>query len=98
MKLNGKHIIKTVRTNAALPRFFWPDQPDFQGINYFGDSPMTMYQRKRIKAVKEEMERQHAAIDSSADRLLEKLKASKWTAAILLGAVVLAIAFLWSLF
>jgi hypothetical protein len=56
-----------------------------------------MYQRKRIKAVKEDMERQHAAIDSSADRLLEKLKASKWTAAILLGAVVLAIVFLWSL-
>lgn len=58
---------------------------------------MTMYQRKRIKAVKDEIERQHAAVDSGADRLLEKLKASKWTAAILLGAVVLAIAFLWSL-
>ena len=58
---------------------------------------MTMFQRKRIKAIKEEMERQHAAIDLGADRLIEKLKASKWTAAILLGAVVLAIVFLWSL-
>lgn len=58
---------------------------------------MTMFQRKRIRALKEEMERQHAVTDSGADRLLDKLKASKWTAAILLGVAVLAVVFLWIL-
>ncbi|SOD41721.1 hypothetical protein [Nitrosovibrio sp. Nv4] len=58
---------------------------------------MTMFQRKRIRALKEDMERQHAVADSGADRLLDKLKASKWTATILLGAVVLAVVFLWIL-
>jgi hypothetical protein len=56
-----------------------------------------MFQRKRIKAIQEEVERQHAAVEARADGLLEKLKGSKWTAAILLGAVVFAIAVLWSL-
>ena len=58
---------------------------------------MTMFQRKRVRAVKEEMKRQHAAIDAHADRLLDKLKASKWTAALLLAAAVFVIAFLWVL-
>ena len=58
---------------------------------------MTMFQRKRIKAIQEEVERQHAAVEARADGLLEKLKESKWTAAILLGAVVFAIVVLWSM-
>lgn len=56
-----------------------------------------MFQRKRIKAIQEEVERQHVAVEGRADGLLEKLKGSKWTAAILLGAVVFAIMVLWSL-
>ena len=44
---------------------------------------MTMFQRKRIRIIKEE--------------LLDKLKASKWTAAVLLGAALLVIASLWML-
>ena len=58
---------------------------------------MTMFQRKRIKAIQEEVERQHAAVEDRADGLLEKLKGSKWTAAILLGAVAFAIVVLWSM-
>lgn len=58
---------------------------------------MTMFQRKRIKAIKEEMERHHAAVEAQADGLLEKLKESKWTAAIMLGAVMFATVVLWSL-
>jgi hypothetical protein len=58
---------------------------------------MTMFQRKRIRIIKEEMEKQNAAVDASADRLLDKLKASKWTAAMLLGAALLAVALLWIL-
>lgn len=58
---------------------------------------MTMFQRKRIRIIKEEMEKQNAAIDASADRLLDKLKASKWTAAMLLGVALLAAALLWIL-
>ena len=58
---------------------------------------MTMFQRKRIRIIKEEMEKQNAAIDASADRLLDKLKASKWTAAVLLGAGLFGIALLWVL-
>jgi|SRR5688500_6342519 len=98
MKLNGKHIIKTVRIKRGPAAFFFgPLSLAFQAFIILGDSTMTMYQRKRIKAVKDEIERQHAAVDSGADRLLEKLKASKWTAAILLGVVVLALIFFWSL-
>ena len=55
---------------------------------------MTMYQRNRIK---EEIERQNAAADANADRLLDKLRASKWTAGILLASVVILIVILWSL-
>ncbi|WP_025039861.1 hypothetical protein [Nitrosospira briensis] len=58
---------------------------------------MTMFQRKRIRIIKEELEKQNAAVDASADKLLDKLKASKWTAVVLLGAVLLAIALLWIL-
>lgn len=58
---------------------------------------MTMFQRKRIRIIKEEMEKQNAAVDASADKLLDKLKASKWTAVVLLGAALLAIALLWIL-
>jgi hypothetical protein len=56
-----------------------------------------MFQRKRIRIIKEEMEKQNAAADAGADRLLDKLKASKWTAAMLLGAGLFAIALLWIL-
>jgi uncharacterized membrane protein len=55
---------------------------------------MTMYQRNRIK---EEIDRQNAAADASADRLLAKLSASKWTAAILLACAAVLIVILWSL-
>lgn len=58
---------------------------------------MTMFQRKRIKAIQEEVESQYAAVETRADGLLEKLKESKWTVPILLGAVVFAIAVLWGL-
>ena len=57
---------------------------------------MTQFQRKRIK---EEIDRQNAAADARADSLLDKLQASKWTGAILLGtATVIVIAVLWSVF
>ena len=55
---------------------------------------MTMYQRNRIK---EEINRQNAAADANADRLLGKLSASKWTAAILLACAAVLIIILWSL-
>ena len=58
---------------------------------------MTMFQRKRIRIIKEELEKQNAAVDASADKLLDKLKASKWTAAVLSGAALLAVAILWIL-
>lgn len=58
---------------------------------------MTMFQRKRIRIIKEELEKQNAAVDASADKLLDKLKASKWTAAVLSGAALSAIALLWML-
>ena len=58
---------------------------------------MTMFQRKRIRIIKEELEKQNAAVDASADKLLDKLKASKWTAAVLLGAALLTVAILWIL-
>ncbi len=58
---------------------------------------MTMFQRKRIRTIKEALEKQNAAVDANADKLLDKLKASKWTAAVLLGAAVFAIALLWML-
>jgi len=53
---------------------------------------MTMYQRSRVK---EEIEKQTAAADAEADGILEKLQKSKWTAAILLAVVVIAIVVLW---
>jgi hypothetical protein len=59
-----------------------------------GGTIMTMYQRNRIK---EEIDRQNAAADADADRLLDKLRASKWTAAILLASAVILIIILWSL-
>ncbi|HJT51953.1 MAG TPA: hypothetical protein VJ734_08445 [Nitrosospira sp.] len=58
---------------------------------------MTMFRRKRIRDIKEEIERQYAAAEADADRLMDKLKASKWTVAILLGGVLFAFIFLWSL-
>jgi hypothetical protein len=70
----------------------------FVQIYFFGESTMTMFQRKRIRIIKEELEKQNAAVDASADNLLDKLKASKWTAAVLLGAALFAIALLWMLF
>lgn len=65
------------------------------GNNSLENHIMTMYQRNRIK---EEIDRQKAAADAGADRLLDKLKASKWTAAILLASAVILIVILWSLF
>jgi hypothetical protein len=63
---------------------------------------MTMFQRKRIRLIKEEMDRTNAAADANVDSLLERFIASKWTgaisAAVLLAAVVFAIVALWSLF
>lgn len=63
---------------------------------------MTMFQRKRIKLIKEGMDRTNAAADADLDSLLERFMASKWTAAIsiavLLGGVVFAVIALWSLF
>ncbi|SCX82406.1 hypothetical protein SAMN05216308_101431 [Nitrosospira sp. Nsp13] len=57
---------------------------------------MTQFQRKRIK---EEIEKQNAAVDAGADRFLDKLRASKWTGAILLAvAAVMVIVVLWNLF
>ncbi|WP_156972511.1 hypothetical protein [Nitrosospira sp. NpAV] len=57
---------------------------------------MTQFQRKRIK---EEIDRQNAMVDASADSLLDKLRASKWTGAILLAAAMaIVIVVLWSLF
>ena len=64
---------------------------------FFGEFTMTMFQRKRIRTIKEALEKQNAAVDANADKLLDKLKASKWTAAVLLGAAVFAIALLWML-
>lgn len=55
---------------------------------------MTQFQRKRIK---EEIERKNAAADAGADRLLDKLRASKWTGAILLAAAVILLVLLWGL-
>jgi hypothetical protein len=76
-------------------RFFFARTGFF--IQYPGGIIVTMFQRKRIKAIQEEVERQHAAVEARTDGLLEKLKGSKWTAAILLSAVVFAIVVLWSL-
>lgn len=59
---------------------------------------MTMFQRKGIRDIKEEMDRQNTAADAGADRLLDKLKASKWTAVLLLAVAGIVVAVLWSLF
>ena len=47
---------------------------------------------------KEKAEEINVEADAQADSFLDKLKASKWTAAILLGAAVIVIVILWSLF
>ena len=47
---------------------------------------------------KEKAEEINVETDAQADSFLDKLKASKWTAAILLGAAVIVIVVLWSLF
>lgn len=49
---------------------------------------MTMFQRQKLKEYTEKM---NAEADAKADSLLDKLKASKWTAAILGGAGALII-------
>jgi hypothetical protein len=63
---------------------------------------MTMFQRKRIQLIKEEIDKKNAAADADVDNLLERFIASKWTAAIsvavLLAAFVFAIVALWGLF
>ncbi|SCY25886.1 hypothetical protein SAMN05216420_10420 [Nitrosospira sp. Nl5] len=60
---------------------------------------MTMFQRKRIRDIKEEMDRQHAEAEAGADSLLDKLKASKWTGALLFAvALIVMVAVLWGLF
>jgi hypothetical protein len=60
---------------------------------------MTMFQRKRIRDIKEEMDRQHAVAEAGADSLLDKLKASKWTGALLLAAaLIVTVVVLWGLF
>ncbi len=60
---------------------------------------MTQFQRKRIK---EEINRHNLIVDASADSLLDRIKASRWTGllliAIALAALGFTIAFLWSLF
>jgi uncharacterized membrane protein len=71
-----------------MPRFLFYEPP------FPGGAIMTMYQRNRIK---EEINRQNAAADADADRLLDKLRSSKWTAAILLASAVVLIIILWSL-
>lgn len=59
---------------------------------------MTMFQRKRIRDIKEEMDRRNAAADAGADRFLDTLRASKWTGALLLAAAAIVIIVLWTLF
>lgn len=60
---------------------------------------MTQFQRKRIK---EEINRQNLIVDASADTLLERIKASRWTGLLLIAVALAAAgftaAFLWSLF
>lgn len=58
---------------------------------------MTMFQRKRIRDIKEEMAGKNAAVEAHADRLLDRLRASKWTGALLAAATATVIV-LWSLF
>ena len=56
---------------------------------------MDKHERERIEAqIKEEL----AKADAGADSVLDRLKASKWTAAMLLGAAVVVIVVLLSLF
>lgn len=64
---------------------------------FFMGGCMTMFQRKRIRDIREEMDRKNAAADAGADRLLDKLRASKWTGMLLLAAAVIVIVVLWSL-
>ena len=63
---------------------------------------MTMFQRKRIKLIKDGINKTNAAADADVDNLFERFIESKWTAAIsvavLLAAVVFAVVALWSLF
>ncbi|SOD42366.1 hypothetical protein [Nitrosovibrio sp. Nv4] len=55
---------------------------------------MTMFQRQKLKEYAEKM---NAEADKGADSLLDRLKASKWTAVMLLGAAVVMIIFLWAI-
>lgn len=50
---------------------------------------MTKYERERIAA---EIKRQNKEVDAKVDSFLDKLKASKWTGAILLAGVVVFLA------
>ncbi|SEO77295.1 hypothetical protein [Nitrosovibrio sp. Nv6] len=47
---------------------------------------MTMYQRKKLKEYADKFNEMNTEAENGADSLLDKLKASKWTAAILGGA------------
>jgi hypothetical protein len=63
---------------------------------------MTMFQRKRIKLIRDAIDKTNAAADADVDNLLERFIASKWTAAIsvavLLAGAVFAVVALLSLF
>lgn len=59
---------------------------------------MTMFQRKHIRNIKKEMDRQHAVAEAGTDSLLDKLRASKWTGALLLATIVIVTVVLWGLF
>ena len=49
---------------------------------------MTMFQRKRIK---EEINRHNLIVDASADSLLDRLKASRWTGLLLIAVALLTV-------
>ncbi|MDN5882479.1 MAG: hypothetical protein L0H37_08915 [Nitrosospira sp.] len=58
---------------------------------------MTMFQRKRIRDIKEEMAGKNAAVEAHAARMHDRLRASKWTGALLAAAAAIVIV-LWGLF
>jgi hypothetical protein len=91
--------------NAALPLFFLffvPHLLIFTHTYHFGGIIMTMFQRKRIKLIRDAIDKTNAAADADVDNLLERFIASKWTAAIsvavLLAGAVFAVVALLSLF
>lgn len=59
------------------------------------ETEMTLFQRKRIK---EEIEGLEAAGETDADQLLDELKTSRWSMAIMLVIALIVIAALWRLF